>query len=178
MAEPYLGEIRLVAFNRNMRGWMACEGQLLPISSNQALYSLLGNRFGGDARVNFQLPDLRGRTPLHAPTANALGTAGGVETVALTLQQVPTHTHAFQVSSQPATVGGMAGAWYAAPAAWSATSGPTKLYAAAAAVADITPLYPGCLENSGGSQPHSNMQPYLALKYIIATQGIYPPRPD
>lgn len=175
MAEPYLGEIRLVAFDRNMRGWMACEGQLLPISTNQALYSLLSNRFGGDGRVNFQLPDLRGRTPLHQSATEVLGTAGGAETVVLTSAQMPQHTHTFQVSNQPATAGGVAGAWYAAPAAWSATSGATKLYAAAKS--DITPLYPDCLNSSGTSQAHPNMQPYLAVKFVIATMGIYPPRP-
>lgn len=177
MSEPYLGEIRLVAFNVNIRGWLPCEGQLLLVTANQALFALLGNRFGGDGRANFQLPDLRGRTPLHVSPALALGTAGGVETVTLTTDHVPVHSHGFDVSTTTAVAAGVAGGWYAAPAAYSATSGPTKFYAAPVASGDVVPLYPGCLEQAGGGQAHTNMQPYLALKYIIATQGIYPPRP-
>lgn len=177
MSDPYLGEIRLVSFSMNVRGWSNCEGQLLQVAGNQALFSLLGNRFGGDGRTNFQLPDLRGRTPLHVSPTVALGTAGGVETVTLTTQQLPLHNHGFDVSTTPATTKAVAGGWYAAPGPYSTTSGPTKLYAASLAAADVVPLYPGCLEQTGGSQAHTNMQPYLALKYIIAVQGIYPPRP-
>ncbi|WP_341992534.1 tail fiber protein [Azorhizobium sp. AG788] len=178
MADPYLGEIRLVAFNMTVRGWADCDGQSLKVTQYQALYALLGNRFGGDGRTTFQLPDLRGRTPLHVSLALALGTAGGVEAVTLTLDQMPNHTHTFAVSTAAATAPGVAKGFYAAPGPYSATSGPTKLYAAPKAAADVVPFASECLEPAGGSQAHSNMQPYLALKYIIAVQGIYPPRPN
>ncbi|WP_029004644.1 phage tail protein [Azorhizobium doebereinerae] len=177
MSEPYLGEIRMVAFDALPRGWLPCEGQLLSITANQALFSLLNNRFGGDGRVNFQLPDLRGRTPLHVSAVKAIGTAGGVETVTLATDHVPAHTHRFQVSTTTGTVAGVAGAWYAAPEPVSATSGPTLLYGEPKVSNDVVQLYPGSLLETGGGQAHSNMQPYLAMKYIIATQGIYPPRP-
>lgn len=177
MSEPYLGEIRLVAFNMNVRNWLSCQGQTLSVQAYPALFALLGNRFGGDGRTTFQLPDLRGRTPVHVGQGMALGTAGGAETVTLTLTQMPLHNHPFQVSTAAATATAVAGGLYATPGPYSASSGPTKLYATPAKPGDLAPLYPQCLQNTGGSQPHNNMQPYLALKFIIALQGIWPPRP-
>jgi microcystin-dependent protein len=166
MGEPYVGEIRMFGGNFPPAGWMFCEGQLLPISENPTLFTLIGTTYGGDGQETFALPDLRGRVPLHhgsdAGTGYVMGQGGGVESVTLTTQQVPVHTHGVPVSSATAgsraAVGGVpAGA--PAEALW-ATDGASE----AMSTTSI----------AGGSQPHDNMQPYLGINYIISLFGVFP----
>lgn len=166
MSEPFLAEIRIVGFNFAPRGWALCDGQLLPINQNQALFSLLGTTYGGDGRTTFQLPDLRGRTPVH-PGANGvvLGQPAGEETHTLNANQIPTHTHTLRASSQDGNQPVAAGAVLAAsPVAL--YSGPDNLVA----------LRAGTVANAGGNQAHDNMQPWLALNFCIALQGLFPSR--
>jgi microcystin-dependent protein len=163
--EPFLGEIRLVPFTFAPRGWAICAGQLLPINQNQALFSLLGTNYGGDGRTTFALPDLRGRVPLGAgqsPTGSSyeLGSSGGQETVKLTTSQLPAHSHPVRANSSAATTKKPANGIPAAGGAYAATQD-TKMGAA-------------MIGRSGGGQAHDNRQPYLALHYVIALQGIYP----
>ena len=167
MSEPFLGEIRLVPFAFAPKGWALCEGQLLPINQNQALFSLLGNFYGGDGRTTFALPDLRGRVPLGAGESPAgstyeLGSSGGQEAVKLTTGQLPAHTHAARAWSGAATTKKPANGVPAAGGAYAATHD-AKMSAA-------------MIGRSGGGQAHDNRQPYLSLNYIIALQGIYPSR--
>lgn len=163
MAEPFLSEIRIMSFNFAPKGWALCNGQLLPINQNQALFSLLGTTYGGDGRVNFALPDLRARTPIHVGDGHTLGERGGEDAHTLTLAEMPTHTHFVAASStfsggnnQPLGrfLGGAADA-YATPS-------------------NLTPLRAGTITNAGGSQAHLNDQPYLGLTFSIALQGIFP----
>lgn len=177
--DPFLGEIKLVSYPRIPDRWLPCDGRILNIQTHAALSSLLGSQYGGDGRTTFALPDLRGRVPVQIDLARGVanGAAGGKETVTLDAGTIPAHSHDFRVSTTAATVGGVPGAWYAAPAAYSATSGPTKFYAAPNAdLSDTIALGAASLQSAGGSSPHPNMQPYLALQYIICTSGIYPPR--
>jgi microcystin-dependent protein len=162
MAEPFLSEIRIMAFNYNPKGWAMCNGQLLPINQNQPLFSLLGTTFGGDGRVNFALPNLRGRTPIHVGAGHTLGEAAGSSAVTITMSQMPAHNHNAQGSSANGasvlpTDGVLAGA--------AGLYGPP---------ADLTSLLPASITNVGGSQAHTNMQPYLVLTFCIALQGIFP----
>lgn len=172
MSEPYLGEIRLFSFQRIPQGWTQCAGQILNVSQNQALFALLGATYGGDGRTTFALPDLRGRAPLaaYAPPY-ALGTKGGAEAVSLTASHIPAHNHAFQVTSNAGTTASVAGGIYAAVKAPSEQN----LYAAPS-TPGVT-IDPDTVQPAGGGQGHSNLQPYLAMSYCIATQGIFPPRP-
>ncbi len=167
MAEPYLGQIMVVAFDFAPRGWAFCNGQLLPINQNQALFSILGTTYGGNGQTTFALPDLRGATAAHvdATSAYVLGVKGGKETHALTSAEMPTHTHTARASSAAATS--------ASPtnAAWADTRS-QSLYAATS----DTAMAPGALQAVGGSQPHNNMPPYLVLNVVIALQGIFPSR--
>lgn len=163
MAEPFLSEIRLMSFVFAPRGWALCNGQLLPINQNQALFSLLGTTFGGDGRVNFALPDLRGRTPIHVGSGHTLGERAGEQAHTVSIQEMPSHTHLLRVSS--AANGGVASPTNAVPGgANNAYHAPTNL----------TPMHPGTLANVGGSQAHLNMQPFLTLSFCIALQGIFP----
>jgi microcystin-dependent protein len=166
VAEPYLGSIILFAGNFAPRGWAFCNGQLLAISQNTALFSLLGTFYGGDGRTTFALPDLRGRAPIHAGqgpglSSYDLGELGGVEAVTLISTQMPVHTH-----SQPATNGEQT------------TNRPSSALPARGGVysneSDGSTLRP--VSSAGGGQPHQNMQPYLTLNYIIALAGIFPSR--
>ena len=163
MAEPFLSEIRLMSFVFAPKGWALCNGQLLPINQNQALFSLLGTTFGGDGRVNFALPDLRGRAPIHVGSSHTLGERGGEQAHTLSIAEIPTHVHVLNAtnttgSSQDAdgnvlaTVPGRA---YTDPTALTALSSTT-------------------VTNLGGSQAHLNMQPFLTLSFCIALQGIFP----
>jgi len=163
MAEPFLSEIRIMSFNFAPKAWALCNGQLLPINQNQALFSLLGTTFGGDGRVNFALPDLRARTPLHEGGGHTLGERGGEDAHTLTQQELPQHTHPVSVSS-------VASGGNNSPAG-RFLGGATNAYAAAS---NLTPMRAGTITNTGGSQAHSNDQPYLVLSFCIALQGIFP----
>lgn len=163
MAEPFLSEIRLMSFVFAPKGWALCNGQLLPINQNQGLFSLLGTTFGGDGRVNFALPDLRGRTPIHVGAGHTLGERGGEQAHTLSIAEIPTHTHVANASSQVGNAVVPTGAVLASP-----------LNLSYAAPSSLTSLAPGTVSNAGGSQAHLNMQPYLTLSYCIALQGIFP----
>jgi microcystin-dependent protein len=162
MAEPFISEIRLMSFSFAPKGWAQCDGQLLPINQNQALFSLLGTTYGGDGRVNFALPDLRGRTPLHMGQGHSLGERGGEEAHTLSQSELPTHVHAANAGSDNATASTPTGNLLASAA---------NLYAPASG---LTPLTPSSVANVGGSQAHLNMQPYLTINFCIALQGIFP----
>ena len=163
--EPFLGEIRLVPFNFAPRGWALCAGQLLPINQNQALFALLGTTYGGNGQTTFALPDLRGRVPVGAgqPSAGSsypLGETGGQETVALTTRQLAQHGHGVQASSAAATTKNPTTAFPAAGGAYAAQRN-VRMNAA-------------MIGRAGAGEGHENRQPYLALNYIIALQGIFP----
>ena len=168
MAEPFLGEIRLMSFNFAPRGWALCNGQLLPINQNQALFALLGTTYGGDGRVTFALPDLRGRSPLHVGAGIGLGGMGGADSHVLTVSELPSHTHALSASSDVATTH-VPGA--SLPAG--KPRGGINRYAPAGS--GNSTMHAGSLSSSGGgSQPHENRQPFLTLTFAIALQGIFP----
>jgi microcystin-dependent protein len=163
VAEPFLSEIRIMSFIFAPKGWALCNGQLLPINQNQALFSLLGTTFGGDGRVNFALPDLRGRTPIHAGSGHTLGERAGEEAHTLSLAEVPTHTHVLSATSNDATTAIATGNVFGKTLQL-AYSSPTQLAA----------MSPQAVTSVGGSQAHQNMQPYLTLSFCIALQGIFP----
>jgi microcystin-dependent protein len=162
MAEPFLSEIRIFSFNFPPKGWAFCNGQLLPINQNQALFSLLGTTYGGNGQTNFALPDLRGNVPIHVGSGHTLGEKGGQQAQTLSIAELPTHTHAFNVSQSnadtPVPTNNMFG-----------TS--NNMYAAAT---NLTAISPATILNVGGSQAHLNMQPFLTLSFCIALQGIFP----
>ena len=162
MAEPFLSEIRLMSFEFAPKGWALCNGQLLPINQNQALFSLLGTMYGGDGRVNFALPDLRGRTPLHFGEGYNLGDRGGEQAHTLSTAELPTHTHGFRASQDNAGT--------AIPAN-NVFGTSNNMYAAAS---NLTSIHPATTANVGGSQAHLNMQPFITLSFCIALQGIFP----
>jgi microcystin-dependent protein len=162
MAEPFVAEIRMMSFGYAPRGWAMCNGQLLPINQNQALFSLLGTTFGGDGRVNFALPDLRGQTPIHVGSGHVFGEKGGSQSVTLSISQLPTHTH---VAGATNTNGALAIPGGAVLGAFN------NAYSQATA---LTSLNPATISMVGGSQAHLNMQPFLALTICIALQGIFP----
>lgn len=177
MSEPFLAEIRCVSFNFPPKGWALCNGQLLPINQNQALFSLLGTTYGGDGRVNFALPNLRGRTPIHTGSGHSLGEAAGATAVTLTTGQIPAHTHFLRGrAAQASLVGGDIPSGTKslgqAVAATGATPTPVSLYSNAAS--GPVAMAAGSLSDTGGNQPHTNMMPYLVLNYVIALQGIFP----
>lgn len=168
MAEPFLSEIRIMSFVFAPKGWALCNGQLLPINQNQALFSLLGTTFGGDGRVNFALPDLRARTPLHVGSGHTLGERGGEQAHTLSIAELPTHDHVLNGS---AAVGNSVN-----PRSVSAghllAQDPGNVYGSGAA--NLVALVPASVTNAGGSQAHLNMQPFLTLSFCIALQGIFP----
>lgn len=164
MAEPFLAEIRIMSFNFAPKGWALCNGQLLPINQNQALFSLLGTTYGGDGQVNFALPDLRARAPIHTGSGHTLGERGGEQSHTLSMAELPAHTHNARAVSANGDAPSPAGTILAAEA--------TALYAAPDA--NLVALAPGSLTSIGGSQTHLNMQPFLALNFCIALQGIFP----
>ena len=163
MAEPFLSEIRMMSFAYAPKGWALCNGQLLPINQNQALFSLLGTTFGGDGRVNFALPDLRGRTPIHVGSGHTLGERGGEQAHTLSVAELPTHTHVLSASNSAGNTGGGGGAFLA--------NGSSDIYTAAGS---LVAMNPAAVPNVGGSQAHLNMQPFLTLNFCIALQGIFP----
>ena len=167
MSEPFLAEIRMVGFNFAPRGWALCDGQILPINQNQALYSLLGAMYGGDGRTSFALPDLRGRTPMHAGVGFDQGDKGGEATHALTANEMPNHDHVVQGSNNDAL-----------------TPIPTGNVLASPPTADVyVPQSAGTVDMSaasvtsaGGGQAHENMQPFTVVNFMIAIQGLFPSR--
>jgi microcystin-dependent protein len=160
MAEPFLSEIRLMSFVFAPKGWALCNGQLLPINQNQALFSLLGTTFGGDGRVNFALPDLRGRTPIHVGSGHTLGERGGEQAHTLSNAELPEHTHVLMGADTPGGAGSFLG-----------KDARGNSYGLAE---NLGALGAGSLANVGGSQAHLNMQPFLTLSFCIALQGIFP----
>lgn len=170
MSDPFLGQISTTAFDFAPRGWALCNGQLLSISTNQALFALLGTQFGGDGRVNFALPDMRGRVPMHTSGTFAVGQAVGAAAVTLQANQLPVHGHALNASIDLANASVPGGA---VPAA-RPRAGPV-VYAAAGSTPAVA-LHADSVTGTGGSQPHDNMQPSLGLNFIIALQGIFPSR--
>ncbi|MEL6177957.1 MAG: tail fiber protein [Myxococcota bacterium] len=168
MSEPFIAEVRIFAGNFAPRGWAFCNGQLLPISQNTALFSLVGTTYGGDGRSDFALPDLRGRAPMHAGqgsglTSRRLGAQGGVTDVTLTEAQLPNHSHTVSASSTSSTSRDPS----------RRVLGQAPVYKASDTVA---PMANGSLASTGDSQAHTNMQPYLGLNFIIALVGLYPSR--
>ena len=162
MSEPFLSEIRIMSFGFPPKGWALCDGQLLPINQNQGLFSLLGTTFGGDGRVNFGLPDYRGRVPMHVGGGHVLGERGGEQGHTLSISELPTHTHVARATTANAD-----------------NPAPTNNLLATVAnvytpAASLVSLEPGTLAAVGGSQAHLNMQPYLTLSFCIALQGIFP----
>lgn len=167
MGTPFMSEIRIISFNFAPQGWAFCNGQLLPINQNQALFSLLGTQFGGNGQTNFALPNFRGRVPVHVGSSNStVGTAGGQEAHTVTQSEMPQHIHLAQV--QPAN------ASTANPASNYLAGIPTFAYRDN--ISALTTLDPGSVTTVGGSQPHENRQPYLVLNFIIALDGIFPSR--
>jgi microcystin-dependent protein len=164
VAEPFLSEIRIMSFVFAPRFWALCNGQLLPINQNQALFSLLGTTFGGNGQTNFALPNLQGRTPIHVGSGFTLGQQGGEQAHTLIQGELPQHMHVAQASNTDGDgpVGG---------GSLLAGSGATAAYGAAT---NLTSLLPGSLANVGGSQAHLNMQPFLTLNFCIALAGIFP----
>ena len=174
MADPFVAEIRIFPFNFAPRGWAFCDGQLLPLSQNTALFSLLGTTYGGNGKSNFALPDLQGRAPMHPGqgpglSLHDLGETGGSETVTLLESEIPAHSHTFNVAGADvgdertpidrsfARTTGVGGNLYRAPS-------------------NLVSLAPQALPPAGGNQPHNNMQPYLTFYFNIALQGVFPPR--
>ncbi|ACA17875.1 Tail Collar domain protein [Methylobacterium sp. 4-46] len=177
MTEPFVGQIMLFAGNYAARGWAFCHGQLLPIAQYQALFAIIGTTYGGDGRVSFALPDLRGRVPVSAGQAPGLsnyvlGDKLGDEAVTLTQAQIPAHSHLVTVSDAQGTQVAAAGAFLANTS--DANNRPLKTHNPAPAQSVV--LNPGTIQSTGGSQPHENRQPTLVLNYLIALQGLFPAR--
>ncbi len=169
MSEPFLAEVRMMGFNFAPRGWAFLDGQILPINQNQSLYSLLGTTYGGDGRTTFALPDLRGRTPIHVGNGHPQGQKGGEETVSLTAAQIGAHSHTARAL---AVVGNQDSPSNNLLAEEVATD-----FAYRDPEADqMTALRSGTISNAGGGQAHENMQPYLAVNFCIALQGLFPSR--
>jgi microcystin-dependent protein len=174
MSEAFIGELRIMSFTFAPRGWAQCTGQLLPINQNQALFSLLGTQYGGNGQTNFALPDLRGRAAVHAGNGPGIGPTqigerGGVESVTLQQQEMPQHGHTLNAVSDIANAGVPGNALPAAKG-----RGGVSMFGAAGSA--NTTLGPQAVTNAGGSQPHTNMQPYGVLNFCIAIQGIFPSR--
>src|ERR1700737_2995411 len=165
MAEPFMSEIRIMSFNFAPKGWARCDGQLLPINQNQALFSLLGTTYGGDGRVNFALPNLQGNVPIHFGQGHTLGEKGGEQGHTLSISEIPTHVHGALGSSMDGNLATPAGNLLAGTAT-------AQLYSLT--TTNLTSLMPSTVANVGGSQAHLNMQPFLVLNFSIALQGIFP----
>lgn len=165
MAQPYIGEIRMFGGNFAPVGWQFCDGTLLPISENEALFQVIGTTYGGDGQINFGVPDLRGRLPIHQGNGFALGQSAGVESVTLTVQQIPAHGHPLQASTNPADTPNVQGAL-------PATGAVSQLYWGDP---PDTPLAAQAISAVGSNLPHDNFQPYLCVSFIISLFGIFPP---
>jgi microcystin-dependent protein len=169
MADPFVAEIRIFPFNFAPRGWAFCDGQLLPLSQNTALFSLLGTTYGGNGKSNFALPDLQGRAPMHPGqgpglSLHDLGETGGSETVSLLESEIPSHSHGMRVSADDGNSRNPGGKHIGAG---------NNLFAPSA---NLTQMAPQALPPTGGDQPHNNMMPYLTFYFCIALQGVFPPR--
>jgi microcystin-dependent protein len=174
VAEPFVAEIRIFGFNFPPNGWAACNGQLMPISQNTALFSLLGTFYGGDGKSTFALPNLQGSAPIHQGQGQGLseyfvGQSSGATAVTLLNSEVPVHNHSLMASSDPADLGAPA------PDRSLARSQPS-VYKQPAGAASPQPMAPQAVGNTGGSQPHNNMMPFLTLNFCIALQGVFPSR--
>jgi len=165
MADPFMGEIRIMGFGHAPKGWALSNGQLLPINQNQALFSLLGTTFGGDGRVNFALPNLQGRVPIHVGQGHTLGEMGGEMAHTISISEMPTHLHMAQATTVTGTTAIPSGSVLLA------TSGGYEAYRAPTS---LVPMEPSSVTNVGGSQAHLNMQPFQVLNFCIALQGIFP----
>ena len=165
MAEPFLSEIRIMSFGFAPKGWALCNGQLLPINQNQALFSLLGTTYGGDGRVNFGLPDLRGRTPVSFGNGISQGQRGGEDSHTLIIDEVPAHTHQLSAIAATANQGKPNGHLLAT------TASALTIYTTPS---NLAPVHPASIGNTGGSQPHANQQPFLVMNWVIALTGIFP----
>jgi microcystin-dependent protein len=164
MAEPFLAEIRMMSFNYPPRGWAFCNGQVLPINQNQALFSLLGTVYGGDGRTTYGLPDLQGRVPTHTGGGgHVLGEKGGEQAHTLSISEIPIHTHSFNGTSTTGTLN------LATDNILGVSQAPIYV-----SPQSMLALNPGSITNVGGSQAHLNMQPFLTLNFCIALQGIFP----
>jgi microcystin-dependent protein len=164
MAEPFLSEIRIFSFNFAPKGWAMCNGQLLPINQNQALFSLLGTTYGGNGQTTFALPNLKGRAQVHTGQGHTLGESAGEAAHTLTISEMPAHTHAASASPQTGND--------VVPTSHVLASPLNQTYRAPDNT--LTPLDAGTIGNTGGSQPHENRQPFLILNFCIALQGIFP----
>jgi microcystin-dependent protein len=172
MADPFVAEIRIFPFNFAPKGWAWCDGQLLPLSQNTALFSLLGTTYGGNGKSNFALPDLQGRAAMHPGqgpglSLHDLGETGGSETVSLLESEMPAHSHGFQASNQPGEDPQAVGESFA-------RSVGANLYQASSS--GLVTMSDQAVAPAGGDQPHNNMQPYLTFYFCIALQGVFPPR--
>jgi len=179
MSEPFLGELKLVSFNFAPKGWAFCNGQFLPINQNQALFSLFGTTYGGNGQTTFALPDLRSRTPIHWGSGVTIGERAGEEGHTLTLSELPTHGHFLKADTTAAATANVntpsanASLGQTIGASSQGATFPVSLYSA------TTPnvqMAPASVSTVGGGQPHPNLQPYLALNWIVALQGIFPSR--
>ncbi|MCE4554147.1 phage tail protein [Roseateles cellulosilyticus] len=168
MSDQFLGELRLMSFNYAPKGWALCNGQILPIQQNQALFSLLGTTYGGNGVTNFKLPDLRGRAPLHSSTDLPLGLSSGQEAVTLSTSQIPPHTHTLVATSELANANAPGNAVPATKG-----RGGVDRYATAGSA---TVMDPGTIAPNVGGQPHPNMQPFQVLSWAIALVGMFPSR--
>jgi microcystin-dependent protein len=168
MAEPFLGELRIVGYNFAPKGWAMCNGQFLQISQNAALFAILGTTYGGNGTTNFALPNFQGRAPIHPGIGFVLGQTGGEQNHTLTVNEMPLHTHAVNGSSGNGNTQTAAGNTWAVEG-----SNTTFIYSNGAQDAHMAV---SGIANSGGNQPHSNMQPFLVLNFVIALQGIFPSR--
>lgn len=165
MSEPFLSEIKIVSFNFPPKGWALCNGQLLPINQNQALFALLGTTYGGNGQTTFALPNLRGQVPIHMGNGHTLGEKAGSTSVTVNIQQLPTHSHVVNANNNAGT--------QVSPTNNILAKAPANSYGIPASV---VPLRPESVTSVGGSQAHNNMMPYLVLNFIIALQGIFPSR--
>jgi len=162
MATPFLSEIRIFSFNFAPKGWALCDGALLPINQNQALFSLLGTTYGGDGRVNFGLPNLLGSTPVHMGNGPILGQRGGEQAHTLVIAEIPNHTHTWGATNAAANQPGPGGNMLGSVAEYNSSA------------ANLTSMSLAVLSTAGANQPHQNMQPFLTLNFCIALQGIFP----
>jgi microcystin-dependent protein len=173
VADPFVAEIRIFPFNFPPKGWAFCDGQLLPLSQNTALFSLVGTTYGGDGKSNFALPNMQGNAPMHPRqgpglSLHDLGETGGSPTVALLDSEIPAHSHGLMASGQPGED--------AAPGTQEALARSTGANLYQTSAGNLVQLAPQALATTGGSQPHNNMQPYLTFNFCIALQGVFPAR--